>query len=163
MGEGLSARPQGPSRSGPRRAGRTSGPRRACGRPDVRGRLRLGLGPAGTCGDLRAEGTGRRPKARPAAGLGDLSRRRPLALDPASAGRAGNCPPPTLTGLGARICAGRAVAAGMSSCDDRGPTLPAPRALSGLRCTPGGAVRACPLCIGRNARLSRLRPQEPGR
>lgn len=109
--------------------------------------------PAGTFG---RKGTGRRVEARPAAGLGDLPWRRPLALDPASAGRAGTRPPPKLARLGSWTCAGHAVASGMSSCDDRGSRAPGPARPVGS--TPGEAgSRHClrlPAPSGRNGRLT---------
>lgn len=90
----------------------------------------------------------------PAAGLGDLPRRRPLALDPASADRAGIRPPPTLAGPGSGTCAGHIGAAGMSSRDDCGPAPPA--LARPVWSTPGAAgARHCPLVpapSGRNGR-----------
>lgn len=69
------------------RGGRAaSRPGRGSGSPDIPRRLRpQGPEPAGTCG---RKGAGRRVEARPAAGLVTFLGR-PLALDPASAGRAG--------------------------------------------------------------------------
>lgn len=81
-------------------------------------------------------------EAWPAAGLGDLLRRRPLALEPASASRAGTHPPRTLARRSPRTGAGHAVSAGVSSRDDRGPAPPAPHALSDPRPAPG-TVPAC--------------------
>lgn len=144
MGEGPRVGPQGRSRGARRGPGRSAadtagraGRRQVGPGGGAGGRTSGGScgwdwslrGPAGTCG---RKGTGRRGEARPAPGLGDLSRRRPLALDPASAGREGDRLPPTLAGLGPRTCAGHAVAAGISSCDDRGLSLPDPQAVSGV-------------------------------
>lgn len=50
-------------------------------------------------------------------------------IPPARVGRGTACHPRSPL---PRTCEGHAVAAGMSSCDDRGPSLPAPHALSGL-------------------------------
>lgn len=142
---------RGRERERPARAWRVSDwqsrPRGAGGRRAGPGGGAGGRTSGGACGwgpkargDLWAEGhgpprggTGRRVEARPAAGLGDLPWRRPLALDPASAGRVGTRPPPKLARLGSWTCAGHAVASGMSSCDDRGPAPPALHALSGPR------------------------------
>lgn len=118
-------------------------------RPDIRRLLRLG---ARARGDLGRRDTGRRVEARPAAGLGDLSRRRPLALDAASAGRAGTCLLPKLAGPGPRTYAGHAVAA-------KRPWRPCPGAPSPsrpVRPTPGeagaGHCPRVPAPSGRNRR-----------
>lgn len=73
-GQWLQSRPRGRVASGPGLGSE---------RPDIRRCLRLG---ARARGDLGRRDTGRRVEARPAAGLGDLSRRRPLAVDAAKRG-----------------------------------------------------------------------------
>lgn len=77
-------------------AARAGGERAGAGEsPGTRRRPRPGVEPAGTCG---RKGAGRRVEARPAAGLGDLPWRRPLALVHASARRVGTRPPPAAHG-----------------------------------------------------------------
>lgn len=124
--------------------GRRAGPGAGAGAQTSRGACGWGPEPAGTCG---RKGAGRRVEARPAAGLGDLPRRRPLALDPASAGRAGASPPPTLAGPGSRTCASHTVASIVVP--RSGPARP-------VGSTPGEAgLQHCPSVpapFGRNGR-----------